>query len=709
MLVQILFDECYKKIQKNIVSVQQKLTELFSTNPVGGKLVDTLRKEGMQGAFDLLKDYVVTNAAAFASAAVAASPAAGVLSAAFEMMQSAMAMFISLFDDAVLYMLKKSAKKALEHLERKSILLDKAEKEFIICYNILVALSAGDPIYEAYLDRLRRAIIELDLAEKDWTLVRSYLKPENPTIPSKFLDDVHIRAQNHVYTARQLITPQTHPDYVSKTWSRGVAEKGASKFFDALSDENYLQAGIAVADPYMAATYSLVKESANPENNLGGARKATPRTVAKKGVNNIAFLARQIGAPAQDEQIANWGMLANQTKKVAESMSGYIETLTRVNLQLTLFAGGLAKLESELPKFLVKYTLKILDRLLVESKAIKEDMAINVNGDRDAIEKPYRPNYRPVVFVLSGLSYVWASRVELLWHESELIPYKSFKILNLKNEQKEVYNDTVRRLSGLDDIVTATTVLPAEDGKELIGALEAQVAAWILEANAALYTFSVKEETLEAGRGLVERFALTRARDAEIYQILDSFIKFQEGADEKMELYGKQLEETMKNAKADWMLGNWAGGDWENFFKMSPDNMSTVGAALAVFAAIQKCREGDENADDLDEVQEKLFGLSDLLHINLDLDLDFNIFKNIQDCIDLKGLARKFDLQKLICKLTEEFSDKKTPAGKAEKSTFDKIKEAFKVATDPGAGMASVLSGAENLSSSLAGGVTPKS
>ena len=701
MIVQLLFDECYKKIKKNIIAVQQKLTDLFSTNPVGGQLVDALRKEGMQGAFNLLKDYVVTNAAAFGAAALAASPIGGLMAAAFEMMQSALAMFISMFDDAILYMLKRAAKKTLEHLERKSIILDKAEKEFIICYNILVALSAGDPVYEEYLDRLRRAIIELDLAEKDWTLVRAVLKPEDPTIPARFLDHINARAKNHINTARQLITPQTDPNYVSKTWSRGVAEKAGTQFFDALDDDNYITAGIAVANPYMAATYALVKEASDPKNNFGGARKATPRTVAKKTVNNIAFLARNIGAPAQDEQIANWGMLSNQTKKVAKAMSGYLETVAKVNLQLTLFSGGLAKLETELPKFLVKYTAKILDRLLVETKAVKEDMAINVNGRKEDIEGPTRPNYKPIIFVLSGLSYVWSARVELLWHESKLIPDKSFKILNLKIEQKQAFNDAINQLKELDDIVTATTVLPATDGQESIGAFEAQIAAWILEAHGALYTFSVKDETLKAGQSLVERFALTRARDAEIYGILDSFVKFQEGADAQMEIYAKQLEETMKNANADMLLGNWANGDWASFFKLSPDTMSTIGAALAVFAMIQKCREGDEDADDIDDVQEKLFGLSDLLHINLDLDLDFNIFKNLQDCIDLKGLALKFDLQKFICKLTEEFSDKKTPAGQEEKSTFDKIKEAFNVASDPSAGLASIISGAKSLSSSF--------
>ena len=700
MLVQLLFDECYTKIQKNIIAVQQKLTTLFSTNPVGGQLVDALKREGMKGAFDLLKDYVVTNAAAFGAAAIAASPLAGTLSAVFEMMQSALAMFIGLFDDAVLFMLKQSAKKALEHLEHKSIILDKAEKEFILCYNILLVLTAGDPVFEEYLDRLRRAIIELDQAEKSWTLVKSNLKPDDSGIPGRFIESAHVRAKSHINRARQLITPQTDPDYVSRTWSRGVAEKAGTKFFDALKDDSFLQAGIAVADPYMTATYALVKEAADPENNLGGARKATPRTVAKKAVNNVAFLARNIGAPAKEEQIANWGMLSNQTKQVAKAMDGYFDALNKVNTQIRLFSGGLAKLETELPKFLVKYTVKILDRLLVETKGVKEDMAINVNGAKDGIDGPVVPNYKPAVFVLSGLSYVWSSRVELLWQEAKLIPEQSFKILNIKNEQKEAYNETISRLAELDDIVTPNTELPAENAIESIGALEAQMAAWILEAHGALYTFSVKPETIKAGRGLVERFAITRARDAEIYTILNNFIKFQENADAKMELYAKQLEETMKNAKADQLLGGWSSGDWESFFKTNAESMTYVGAALSVFAMIKKCREDDEEAEDLDEVQEKLFGLSDLLHINLDLDLDFNIFKNIQDCVDLKGLALKFDLQKFICQLVEEFSDKKTPAGKEEKSAWDKIKVAFNVATDPTDGVASIASGAKSISTS---------
>ena len=692
MLIQLLFQTCFDKIKENIGYVMDRVYDLLTTNPVGGQLIDVIRKEGMAGAFELMKDYVVTNAAAFAAAALAASPLGGAMAAVFQMIQTAMAMFMSLFDDAILFMLKLSARKALELLETKSIILDKAEHEFIICYNILVSLTAGDPVYEEYLDQLRRAIIELDLGEKDWTLVKNTLSPEDTNIPARFLDRVYDRGKAHIDTARKLITPQTDKNYTSSNWSNGKTKD----FFDSLDDDFYIQAGIAVVDPGTAATYGLVREAGKLDlSSTAGLSRETPgRTIKRKAVDNASFILRNVGKPAQQEQMANWGALSTQTKKVASALDGYLDVLARINIQLQIFANSLTRLETELPKLLVKYTAKILERVVLETKSVKEDMAINVNGDKDSIDGPVSKKYTPVIFVLSGLSYVWSARVELIWHETMMIPDQSFKILNLKNEQKEAYNDAVLKLRDLDDIVTPRVTFSARNASENIGTFEAQIGTWLLEAHGALYTFSANDETFEEGRGIIERFSITRARDAEIYSIFDNFIKFQEGADVQMEIYAAQLEETMRAAGVDNLLGSWVSGDFLSVFKMGPETASMIGAALAIFALIQACLDTEDEREELEKTQEKLFALSDLLHIKLDLDLDFNIFKNLQDCIELKGLALNFDLQKFICAVIDQFSDKKTAAGKPEKTIYDKLKAAWHIGTNPGSGLASLISGA---------------
>lgn len=699
-LVSALLENCQKKIEENIANVLEKLYS--TTFDVDGLLKDLLDDNARSAAVNMISTYVEQNMYQLGAAAL--QSATGInLEAAWNLLQTAVANFLTGFDDAKFHILKNAAKRTLKLLEEKSVLLDKIEHEFTLYYNILVALSSGDPIYDEYLDRLRQGLIELDLAETDFQQVLSELqrgmdKPVTKQIKSPdnaytydylkqesqgtFLRHVYDSGKDHFQLARLLITPEVSRDYISDR----IHNRKVKEFFDVGEDPTYAKAGAAVIattvlpvsglSPLLSSA-ALAKEASNPESGLrrytsdpksistgdlsvDGLRgqlpdsigKATPRTLARKHVDNYAFLARNIGLPAQDEQIANWGMLGEQAKKVASSMGGYIQQIVQINSQLLLFTSGLINLQQTIPTFLKTMSINRLLVIIKHLKMLKEEIAENVNGDKEALDGPISDTFTPIIFVISGQANFWAAKMDIIDAYLRTFPETAIDTFALKNEQKAAFNSAVEQLKELDDIITPTTVLPAEDGREDAGSLEALLAGFIAETHAALYTFSVDEEVLESGRGIIERFTLTRRRDAEIYTILNDFIEFDAAIDEEMEKMAEDLAKFMEDSGMGKMQLDWINGNFIDFFGTSSRGANNLAAALAVVSLLMDCFDGDPaEQDKFAEVAEEIQGLQALLNVKLNLDLDLNILRNINECLKLKGFALDFDFKKFLCGL----------------------------------------------------------
>ena len=61
--------------------------------------------------------------------------------------------------------------------------------------------------------------------------------------------------------------------------------------------------------------------------------------------------------------------------------------------------------------------------------------------------------------------------------------------------------------------------------------------------------------------------------------------------------------------------------------------------------------------EELVKTQNEIKGLQSLLNVKLDLNLDFNILRNIQDCLRLKSRALDFDFKKYLCGLINPAAD----------------------------------------------------
>lgn len=732
-LVEQLLLQCKNKISDNIDMVLEKL--YATTFDVDGLLLDLLKEEGRNQAINMLGSYIQQNLYQLGAAAL--QQATGIdLEGAWNFLQMAMANFLTGFDDAKFHLLKNSAKRTIKLLEEKSILLDKVEHEFILYYNILVALTSGDPVYDEYLDRLRRGIQELDLAQADFHQVfselsrgmdiekdsrsrpkvvtgapnlpsdgtrstGSYLKQEEP---GQFLDHVYDSGKEHFEIARLLISPKVSTDYISDR----ISNNKVKDFFDIEDDPTFSKAGVRTIGTTVLATTvaptlmggaALAKEMNNPNSGLNyyatdpsrittkgtsvdnlRARlpseigKATPRVVGRKAVNNVAFLARNVGLPAQDDQIANWSMLSQKAKDVVNAASGYIQLLTEINVQLGLFTGGLVNLEQTIPSFLKNHAIGRLQIIVNEIKALKEEIANNVNGDPEALYGPISDNFTPIIFVISGQANFWVAKMEIIEVMLKSFPEASMKTFQIKNDQKAAFNFAVESLQELDDLVGKDAVLSATDAREDIGSLEGLLAGFIAESHNALYTFSADQELLDDGRGIVERFSLTRQRDSQIYNILGEFMDYNARADEKMEKMAEDLAKFMENSGMSRMYMDFIKGDFVNFFGTSARGANNLAAALAIISFIIDCYSGDvEEQKKMRAIQEEIQGLQSLLNVKLNLDLDLNILRNIQDCLKLKSYAKDFDIKKFLCGLLPY-----DPAGGKGAPTFEDLMKNIK-------------------------------
>jgi len=111
-------------------------------------------------------------------------------------------------NDLIMYFLQELAKNCINRLENKIRIARLLVEKLRLLYNALIILVHGQPYFSAYLDKLRRALIKLDQAEKLISLVKGTLEAKDFYLGVQFKD-----AQDLMDDAKVLITPEENdPD-----------------------------------------------------------------------------------------------------------------------------------------------------------------------------------------------------------------------------------------------------------------------------------------------------------------------------------------------------------------------------------------------------------------------------------------------------------------------------------------------------------------
>ena len=666
--------KCFEIMEQNIDLAWKKLsnpTEMFKME-LGSPLLQKVLNDGFT---NFLKDYAKKNATQLIGASMTAlAKAAGVpnpLNGIFAAWESLWFMFAGAMaanNDYILQLTKENARQIVLLCEVKLVELQEIRKNFIPLYNVLLALSQGeDSLTELYLSQLRSALEKVYYSERDVTLVANTLLKT-----SYFLTDRFETAKSRMREASELIQPKLNEDYYKKVTPEPYDEE-----FDA---------------------YPWKTQAARIGGN--GSMFSSDKAFGSVVGDSLSLLARSVGIPATEEQFANMKLAATYISKLLKAGKGYFVKCARLNAALMLFPLALNTLVDGFPDFMKKMLEFQFSNFLSDMAELRASMAAHINGRGQPVDTSARgsfsfgsaqvpstsgqagspiepvPGYKPVIPVILAMANVWHVQCKTLTAWFDSIPVKALSANNLTKGAVDEYKRVVSVLNGYNNVYSGgQEILTMEAGVEELSQFEQQILLFITSASLAMYTFNIDESVLSVGRAILTRCDINIRRTEEIAALMQSWYDYELPGQEVL----NQMQSSIINAAN---KGGFTGfrdamleGKYSDLLNMNASGGNTALATMAAISFLASCLLDDgKDTDDLDEIKDTLNEDLSLFNFSLELDLDFNIFKGILDCIKFKGLGLKFDLEEIICEFVREYTAKfLDPAADAVSSAWDSI------------------------------------
>lgn len=678
--------KCLDILKENIDLAWKKLSnpqEIFKLefgSPLLGKIL-------AKGFTNFIKEYAQNNAAQLIGASMQAiASATGIpnpLTNLFNAYNTLWFMFagaMSAYNDYLLKLTQENARQIAELSKVKLVELQEIRKDFIPLYNILVALSQGtDELYDLYLSQLREGLKKVYSAEKNITLVANTLLRT-----SYFLTQRFELAKAEIKEANELIQPKLSQDYAQKVTPPPYDEE-----FDAY--------------PWKTEASRIGGNASMFESD-----KAFGNVVG----DSLSLLARSVGIPATEEQFANMKLASKYTSALLKTGKGYLEKTVRLNSAISLFPLALGNLVDGFPDFMKKMLEFQFSNFIKDMQTLRESMASHLNGRGQPLDRAADttftfgeeqstsgqggdpltpvPGYKPVVPVLLIMSVTWKAQLDVIeaWFDS--IPVGALTANNLNKAAVDKYTEVVAKLQTYNQVsVGGQTILNMTAGVEELGQFEKQMLLFLSSATLAMYTFNIDQGVLAVGRQILQRCDVNIRRTEEIIALMEEWENYELPAQDILNQMQDSIISVADAAGFDGFKKAMLEGKYDELLNMNMENASTIATALAVVSFLYNCfAEDGKNTDDLDEVKDRLTSDLSLFNFSLEIDLDFNIFKNLMECINLRGLGVRFDLEELLCSLVKDFVGLAKEPSLPPSTEWDNIGKSF---GNAGAGLANSL------------------
>lgn len=223
MSISVYFtEECIRKIKENAQLLLEKLADPASlvSFSAEGALVDA-SKEGMGGLANFSAQYLEDNAVGLITAAIGVTGDETVARQLLNLAYNTISAAATANNDLVLMFVKRVAKTCIDALDEKAEILELMRTKFRTLYNTLVSMNEGDPIFERYVQDLRRATVLCDSAADDIDIVAGTL-----VVANFFLDRTFDRAKEKINEARDLVTPLADNPYFEPTFNAVLRNAG---------------------------------------------------------------------------------------------------------------------------------------------------------------------------------------------------------------------------------------------------------------------------------------------------------------------------------------------------------------------------------------------------------------------------------------------------------------------------------------------------
>lgn len=662
--------KCLDIFKRNIDLAWQKLSnpqEMFKLE-MGSPLLGKILSDGFSG---FIKGYVKSNATALIGASAQAISAAtgrpNPLQGMYNAYNALWFTFVgtmSSYNDYLLYLTQKTAEDIVRKSEVKLVDLQAIRQYLVPLYNTLLLLSQGkDDLYETYLAQLRLGLFKLYRSERSVTLVANTLLRTGYFLTNRF-----DAAKEDLRQARLLVQPKLNESYYKQVTPPPYDEE-----FDS--------------QPWKT-------EAARVGGNANMFR--SDKEFGNVVGDSLSLLARSVGIPATEEQFANMKLVSYYTSELLKGGKYYLEHTFKLNASLTAFPLALDQLVDSFPDFMKKLLEIQFGNFLTDMAEVRKSMASHLNGRGEAIGPSdasfsttggFRPStygdptvpvigYKPVIPVVLTMSVAWSAQLAVLNEWFDSIPVSALTANNLNRQAVNEYKNTVGVLKTYNDVfVGGQAVLGMEAGVEELTQFEQQMLLFLSSATIAMYTFSIDPSILAVGRNLLQRCDVNIARTQQIIRIMKRWSEYKLPAQEILNQMHANLINIAETSGYDKFIEAVNGGDFKKLLTFDPQNASTLGTALAVVSFLHKCFAGeDKDTSILDDVRDSITEDLSLFNFSLEVDLDFNIFKGISECVKFRGLGKKFDLEEALCTLVKDLVGF---ASNPISSQWDKIKESL--------------------------------
>lgn len=607
------FKKCADNILENLALLQMKLSDPGNlvTFELSGKLVDAAAG-GLGPLSSFAGDYLQQNSAVLLVEALQATGLEDTAAQAFNLANNILAASIMANNELVMYFVRRLAQNIITQLKEKQQILAELSARVTELYNLLKILSQGNPVYDPYIAQLRRALLSVRSARTDLVLVRNTFVRRDLWLSRRF-----DQAKTSLETAKNLVTPPRP----SSSINQGVAGGATNKSSLTSAVNNPLangSVGASAIDQQKAAQIAIIGLFENPP------------------------------VPVTEEQFQATISIPKVSKQVIEAAQGYFQLVASINAKIAAFLSALSQLSSGLPAYYKKYILSLFDPLLSRVDTLSGEMANVLNGSPTAFAGPIG-GFKPQPLTASVQAFKWGMDLSLILENFKTIPTGALNSLTVSQQTQLAYQTAVNELRKLDDIKMEGTIFRATDAQENVGDLESQLLIFLLEANNAPVSATVRTEVLGVARAVLRRLAITVSRDNQIASILQQFVNTPFELEDTIRKIGEGLFALLQSAGLDNAQELLESGDFSKFLRLNSKEATFAGAALASVALLKQCFPDQANRDKLSQIEFELEKDADLLNIQFSVDFDLAILKNLQDCLRFNSLGGSFNLQEAFC------------------------------------------------------------
>lgn len=605
--------KCTDNIIENLALLQMKLSDPGNlvTFELSGKLVDAA-SGGLGPLSSFAGEYLRQNTGVILIEALQATGLEDTAQQAFNLANNILAASIMANNELVMYFVRRLANNTITLLREKQEILAELSSRVTELYNLLKILTQGNPVYDPYIAQLRRALLDVRSARTDLLLVRNTFVRRDLWLSRRFDS-----AKASLERARSLVTPPLP----NQSINRGVAGGTVNKSTLTSVVNNPLANGTtgnSAVDAVKAAQIAAIGLFENPP------------------------------VPTTEQQVQATISIPKVSKQVIEAAEGYFEIVVNINARIAAFISALSQMTSGLPAYYKKYILSLFDPLINRVDNVAGSMADILNGSPTVFAGPIG-GFKPQPLTASVQAFKWGMDLSMILENFKTIPAGALNSLSVSQQSAVAYQTAVNNLKKLDDIKIEGAVFRATDAQEQTAELESQLLVFLLEANNAPISATVRTEVLGVARSVLKRLAITVSRDNEIAAILQRFVDTPFELEDTIKKIGDGIFALLQSAGLDNAQELLESGDFDKFFKLNSKEATFVGAALASVALLKQCFPDQASRDKLSQIEFELEKDADLLSIQFSIDFDLAIFKNLQDCLRFNSLGNSFSIQEAFC------------------------------------------------------------